>query len=93
MSFSYAESHVCDGRDKSKFWLVVAVASGALAGAPFGRWFANYIVGLACNRPDARNLCGLFAAPMAPVFVIAGAVVGASIMTVALTIILARRAR
>jgi len=41
-------------------------------------------------KPDKKRL---FAAPMAPVFVIAGAVVGASIMAVTPTIILARHAR
>lgn len=90
MSFSYAETHVCEGRDKSKAWLIAAVGTGALAGAPFGRLFGNYIVGRACNQPNAGNLCGLFAAPMGPLFVIAGAVVGASITLLALTRMLAR---
>ncbi len=91
ISFSYAETHVCEGTDRSKVWLIAAVGVGALAGAPFGRLFGNYIIGLACNRPDAGNLCGLFASLMVPVLVVAGAVVGASITAFALTIVLTRR--
>jgi hypothetical protein len=80
-----------NGGTRPSFGLIVPVV-GTLAGAPLDRWFGTDIVRMASDRPDARNICGLFAAPMLPPFVVAGAVAGAAITVAALTAVLTRRA-
>lgn len=32
--FSYADLHVCEGRDKTKLWSLAAVGLGAILGGP-----------------------------------------------------------
>jgi|SRR5215831_1131107 len=93
--FSYTESHICEGRDKTKIWLLTLVAVGAVVGAliggPLGLLYANSVVRQACERPDATNLCGLTSAPFVPFYVMIGAVIGAASAALAVMVVLDRR--
>ena len=88
---SYTETHVCVGRDRTKLWLLVSVAAGALVGGPLGLLYGNSVVRQACERPDASNLCGLTSAPAVPFYIVIGAVVGAAVAAFAVVVLLGRR--
>ena len=83
MNFSYSDTHVCEGRDYTKVWFMVFVACGALAGGPLGLWYGRTIIGRACEKPNASNLCGFVPSYFVPGYVVIGAVIGALIATVA----------
>jgi hypothetical protein len=89
--FSYAEPHVCEGRDTTRIWLRASVAVGALVGAPLGLLCGNYVVRQACDRPGASNLCGLTSAPAVPIYIVMGAVIGASAAALAIAVLLRSR--
>jgi len=91
MPFSYTETHVCEGRDKTKIWLLALVAVGALVGAPLGRLYGLSVIGQACDRPGAGNLCGMIDSFALPFYVVIGAVIGAAAAAFAVTVLLARR--
>jgi hypothetical protein len=83
LPFSYAESHICEGRDRTKLrflasTLIVAIA-GAIAGGALGREYIQSVIRRACEQPDATNLCGLPSASAIPFYVGIGAVLGASV--------------
>jgi len=90
--FAYTEPHVCDGRDRNKIRLLASIAVGALVGGPLGLWSGNSVVRQICARPGASNLCGLTSAPAVPLYIIIGAVVGASVAA-AVAVLLSRRTR
>ena len=89
--FSYAETHVCVGRDRTKLWWLASVAAGALVGGALGLLYGNSAVRHACERPDASNLCGLTSAPAVPFYLVIGAIVGASVAAFAVVVLLGRR--
>jgi hypothetical protein len=93
--FSYTETHVCTGRDRTKLWLLTSVAAGALVGGPLGRLLGNAVVSSAvrqaCERPDATNLCGLMLIPAVPVYIGIGTIVGAAVAGFAVAAFLGRR--
>ncbi len=95
--FSYSEIHVCEGRDITKLWSLASVAIGVLIGAPIGGraglLYANSLIADACGKPDASNLCGLPLTPSIPLYVITGAMMGASIVALAVGVIVALRLR
>jgi len=90
-SFSYAEDHVCEGRDRSKLLLLASVVAGALAGAPLGRMYGISLVDEVCSRPGAGNLCWLTSVADVPVYMLLGAVFGASVAALVIVMILGRR--
>lgn len=85
--FSYADIHVCEGRDKTKLWSLAAVGLGAILGGPLGLSCTHFLLRQACLRPDATSLCGLMIVPFVPVYIAIGAVSGASIAAVAVTLV------
>jgi hypothetical protein len=89
--FSYTETHVCEGRDRTKLWSLASVAIGAVIGGPFGLWDVNSVIQQACEKPDATNLCGLTSTPAIPFYIAIGAVIGASVAAFAVVLISARR--
>src|SRR6478752_5131378 len=91
VAFSYTESHVCLGRDRTKLWLLASVAAGALVGGPLGLLYGNSVVRQACERLGAGNLCGLTSAPAVPFYIVIGAVVGASVAAFTVVALLGRR--
>jgi len=101
MTFTYIEDHVCEGHDHTKIWLLVAVAGGALVGGPLGllvgSLYGQYVIGQACSKPGATNLCGLsssFAVPSYLVLGVAlGAVLGAAIAAIVITAVMGRRVK
>jgi len=94
-SFSYTETHVCEGRDKTKIWWLASAAVGALVGAliggQLGLLYGNSVVRQACEKPDAGNLCGLTSAPFLPLDIVIGAVIGSSVAAFAVVVLLGRR--
>ncbi len=90
MNVAYSETHVCEGRDFSKIWLMVSVAAGALVGGPLGLSWSLSIVRQACDKPDASNLCGLAPSYFVPGYVLIGAVIGALIATAAVILFMGR---
>ena len=91
MPFSYMDTHVCEGRDTAKLWLLAALAVGAVVGGPLGFWYGNSVVRWACEKPDASNLCGLTSVPAVPLYIAIGALSGATIAALAVVAILGRR--
>jgi hypothetical protein len=91
IAYTYAGGHVCQGRDKTKVWLLTSVAAGAVGGGLLGRIYGNRVLAQVCDAPDAGNLCGLFSAPTVPLYVGIGAVVGAFVGALVLVIVLRRR--
>jgi len=89
--FSYRETHVSEGRDKTKIWWLASVAIGALVGGPLGLLYGQSVVSQACGKPDASNLCGLMTAPSVPFYIAIGAIVGASVAAVTVVVILRKR--
>jgi hypothetical protein len=89
--FSYTETHICEGRDRTKLWSLASVAMGAVIGAPVGLFYAKSVIQHACAKPDATNLCGLTSARAIPFYIAIGAVVGASVAAFAVVLILGRR--
>ena len=91
MPFSYTDTHVCEGRDKAKLWLLAALAVGAVIGGPLGLWYGDFAIQSVCEKPDASNLCGLTSAPAVPFYIAIGAVIGATVAALAVVAILERR--
>jgi putative exporter of polyketide antibiotics len=95
MSFSYTETHVCEGRDAAKLWslasVAVGLAIGAVAGGALGQLYGLSAVRQACEGPGATNLCGLSSAPFVPVYTTIGALVGATAAAFAVFLILRMR--
>jgi hypothetical protein len=89
--FFYTEGHVCEGRDQTKLWLLALAAIGAIVGGPFGLFYGDSVVRQVCEKPDASNLCGLAGAPTVPLYIVIGAVMGASLAACAVLMILGRR--
>jgi hypothetical protein len=89
--FSYTETHVCKGRDRTKLWSLASIAMGAVIGGPVGLLYAKSVIQQACKKPDATNLCGLTSAPAIPFYIAIGAVIGASVAALAVVLILGRR--
>jgi hypothetical protein len=89
--FSYTETHVCEGRDKTILALLTAVVVGAVIGGSVGLLYAKCDIAQACARPDATNLCGLTTGPVIPFSIAIGAIIGASVATFAVVLILRRR--
>jgi hypothetical protein len=93
VSFSYTETHLCEGRDKTKMWWLASVAIGALAGGPLGLLYGKSVVVQVCGKPDAGNLCGLMSAPAVAFYITIGAAIGASVAALAVLVILRTRPR
>ena len=91
MNVTYSEADVCERRDYAKVWLMVSVAGGALVGGPLGLLYGRSIVGQACDKPDASNLCGLVPSYFVPGYVLIGAVIGALVVTVAAILFMGRQ--
>jgi hypothetical protein len=89
--FPYTDGHVCAGRDARKLWTLVCVVAGAVVGGPIGHWYGTVLIGQVCDRPDATNLCGLTSVAVIPVFIAIGAIAGASIAALIVTVVLRRR--
>jgi hypothetical protein len=90
-SFSYTETHVCEGRDRVKIWWIAAVALGAFVGAPLGLFYGKALVREACGQPDASNLCGFMSAPSVPFYIVIGAIIGASVAAFTVAVLLRKR--
>lgn len=90
MSFAYAETHLCAGRDRTKIWLLISVVAGAALGGPLGRQYGLSVVRQACDKPGASNLCGFFPWLFAPVFVILGAGIGVFVAALVVMTVLAK---
>jgi hypothetical protein len=91
ISYSYAVTHVCKGRDLTKLWSLASVAIGGVVGGPLGLFYANVLIREACEKPDATNLCGVSDVPAIPFYIAIGAVLGASVAAFAVFMILRRR--
>ena len=91
MPCSYTDTHVCEGPDTAKLWLLAALAVGAVVGGPLGLWYGGSVVRWACENPDASNLCGLTSAPAVPFYIAIGAVIGTTVAALAVVAILVRR--
>jgi hypothetical protein len=83
LPFSYAEPHICEGRDRTKLWFLstalIAAIAGAIVGGALGHEYIQAVIRRACEQPDATNLCGLPSAPAIPFYIGIGAVLGASV--------------
>ena len=91
MTFAYSEPHVCDGRDYTKVWLMLSVAAGALVGGASGLWYGVSVIGQACKKPDAGNLCGMVPSYFVPGHGLIGAVVGAFVAPVGVVLYISRQ--
>ena len=95
MPFSYAETHVCEGRDTAKLWslasVAIGLAIGAVAGGMLGQLYGLSAVREGCEQPGATNLCGLPIVPFVPVYTAIGALVGATAAAFAVFLILRMR--
>ena len=74
-----------------KVRVLALIAVGALAGGPLGFFYGNSVARASCENPNAGNLCGLTSATTLPLYVIIGAVIGASFAAVAAVAIASRR--
>src|SRR5689334_14461398 len=76
------ERHVCEGPDRSKVFLLVCSAAGALLGGTadytLAAAYGRHLLRLACSPPDATNLCGLTTAIGNSGYLVGGMVLGAA---------------
>jgi hypothetical protein len=77
MAYRYADGHACEGRDRAKWRFLACLAIGAAIGAPAGVKVGRAVVGYACGRPNAGNLCGFIPSLFIPGYMFIGAVLGA----------------
>ncbi len=91
MNIDYAEPHLCEGRDRTKWWVIVAVTAGTLVGGRLGLAYGAAKIAEVCSKPDAGNLCGLIASYAVPGWIVVGAVLGGFVSTLGVALAVARR--